>query len=180
VVRLKAADTPYKFKDLTYGAVVLPKTDKYRATFRDPILVKADGLPTYHFANVVDDHYMQITHVIRGVEWLISTPLHIELYNAFDWVEPVFCHVGLLLDTDGHKLSKRDKSFDMSQLKSEGVLPEALSNFLVLQGWSHPDKSDMKTLQQLESEVGNCLPMSRLFILTPNSSHSNSAKGTQR
>jgi glutamyl-tRNA synthetase len=176
---LKAADTPYKFKDLTYGTVVQPKADNYHGTFRDPILVKADGLPTYHFANVVDDHFMQITHVIRGVEWLISTPLHIELYKAFNWEEPVFCHVSLLLDEDRHKLSKRDKSFDMSQLKYDGVLPEALSNFLVLQGWSHPDKSDWKTLRQLESEVGSLSAMTSSSILTWSSLLSNLAKGTQ-
>jgi glutamyl-tRNA synthetase len=179
VVRLKAAEKPYTYKDLTYGTVVLPKAEKYRAKFRDPILVKADGLPTYHFANVVDDHHMQITHVIRGVEWLISTPLHIELYKAFGWAEPVFCHVGLLLDADGRKLSKRAKSFNMSEMKSSGVLPEALNNFLVLQGWSHPDKSDFKTLKQLETEVSD-LSISILVILTPRSSPSSSAKEIRR
>jgi glutamyl-tRNA synthetase len=153
VVRLKAANTPYKFRDLTYGHVRPQKAKNHHSKFRDTILVKADGLPTYHFANVVDDHYMQITHVIRGVEWLTSTPLHIELYKAFDWIEPEFCHVGLLLDADGQKLSKRAKSFNMLSLQKSGVLPEALNNFLVLLGWSHPDKHDFKTLKQLENEV---------------------------
>ncbi|TID18455.1 glutamyl-trna synthetase [Venturia nashicola] len=176
VVRLKAKDNPFTAKDLTYVSVKLPQASggQQRGKFRDPVLLKADGLPTYHFANVVDDHYMEITHVIRGAEWLISTPLHLELYKALGWKEPAWCHVGLLLDSEGAKLSKRDQAFNMEDMKRSGVLPEALANFLVLLGWSHSDRSDFKTLKQLESEFtlkfskGNpTVAMGKLDYLSP-------------
>lgn len=171
MVRLKAADKPYSTKDLTYGRVHVPvvSSRKQLGRFRDPILVKSDGMPTYHFASVVDDHFMEITHVIRGAEWLISTSLHAELYKAFGWKEPAWCHVGLLTDAKGAKLSKRDQLFNMSEMKESGILPEALANFLVLQGWSHPDKSDVKTTKQLEAEVSD-YPLLTVAVLTTKSS----------
>ncbi|RDI83433.1 hypothetical protein Vi05172_g6673 [Venturia inaequalis] len=172
VVRLKAKDKPLTATDLTFGKVKLPRAQS--GNFRDPILMKTDGLPTYHFANVVDDHYMEITHVIRGAEWLISTPLHLELYKALGWKEPAWCHVGLLVNTKGAKLSKRDQAFNMEDMKQSGVLPEAFANFLVLLGWSHASKSDFKTMEQLESEFtlkfkkGNpTVTMGKLDYLSP-------------
>lgn len=177
VVRLKAKDDTFIAKDLNYGKVKLPRAlgGKHTGKFRDPVLMKADGLPTYHFANVVDDHHMGITHVIRGAEWLISTPLHVELYKALGWREPAWCHVGLLLDHEGAKLSKRDKKFNMEDMRQSGVLPEALANFLVLQGWSHPDRNDSKTMEQLESEVCGKI-QSMMDVLTATSSLSNLAR----
>lgn len=181
MVRLKAKDKPYIAEDITFGKIALPRAQggKYSGKFRDPVLMKADGLPTYHFANVVDDHYMEITHVIRGAEWLISTPMHLELYKALGWKEPAWCHVGLLLDNQGAKLSKRDQTFNMEDLKQSGRLPEALANFLVLLGWSHSDKSDFKTMERLESEV-SCTNLSITDALTAISSRSNSARQIPR
>ncbi|GMG20363.1 unnamed protein product [Ambrosiozyma monospora] len=104
--------------------------------YEDPVLIKSDGLPTYHFANVVDDHLMEITHVIRGEEWLASTPKHIALYNAFGWTPPKFIHIPLLTTINNKKLSKRSGDIDIMSLKSKGYLGEALINFSVLFGWS--------------------------------------------
>ncbi|KAI6911791.1 hypothetical protein KC318_g3867 [Hortaea werneckii] len=118
----------------------------------DTILVKSDGTPTYHFANVVDDHLMKITHVIRGTEWMASTPLHYDLYHAFGWKPPAFAHVGLLVDENKAKLSKRnsDLALDITSMRDElGVLPQTLVNFLTLLGWSNPTRDDVKDLKEL-------------------------------
>lgn len=119
----------------------------------DPVLIKSDGIPTYHFANVVDDHLMKITHVIRGSEWLASLPLHYDLYGAFDWQPPLFAHVGLLVDQSGAKLSKRSNNafaLDIPTLRGEqGILPETLRNYLALLGWSNPAKGDVMSLSEL-------------------------------
>ncbi|RMY34446.1 hypothetical protein D0865_14186 [Hortaea werneckii] len=118
----------------------------------DTILVKSDGTPTYHFANVVDDHLMKITHVIRGTEWMASTPLHYDLYHAFGWKPPAFAHVGLLVDENKAKLSKRnsDLALDITSMRDElGVLPQTLANFLTLLGWSNPTRDDVMDLKEL-------------------------------
>ncbi|GAB1742223.1 hypothetical protein NU219Hw_g7780t1 [Hortaea werneckii] len=118
----------------------------------DTILVKSDGTPTYHFANVVDDHLMKITHVIRGTEWMASTPLHYDLYHAFGWKPPAFAHVGLLVDENKAKLSKRnsDLALDITSMRDElGVLPQTLVNFLTLLGWSNPTRDDVMDLKEL-------------------------------
>ena len=112
--------------------------------------MKSDGYPTYHFANVVDDHLMKITHVIRGSEWMSSTPLHAALYAAFGWEAPSFGHVPLLVNADGQKLSKRHFDLDVSSFRDQGIYPAAFTNFAALLGWSHQRKSDLMTLQQLE------------------------------
>ncbi|GAB7357948.1 hypothetical protein MBLNU230_g0115t1 [Neophaeotheca triangularis] len=162
-VRLKPPKDLHKqvYLDLIYGkikrlkrtptaAVVADESDAGDAS--DTILIKSDGTPTYHFANVVDDHCMRITHVIRGTEWMASTPLHVDLYRAFGWEPPHFAHVGLLLDKDKAKLSKRnaDLVLDVQGLRDDqGVLPEALCNFLALLGWSNPGKNDLLDMAQL-------------------------------
>lgn len=119
----------------------------------DTVLVKANGIPTYHFANVIDDHLMKITHVIRGTEWLSSLPLHYDLYRAFNWTPPLFAHVSLLTDKDGAKLSKRSQSsftLDIKALREEErILPEALLNHLALLGWSHPGRGDLMSVSEL-------------------------------
>ncbi|RMY90211.1 hypothetical protein D0862_10019 [Hortaea werneckii] len=118
----------------------------------DTILVKSDGTPTYHFANVVDDHLMKITHVIRGTEWMASTPLHYDLYHAFGWKPPAFAHVGLLVDENKAKLSKRnsDLALDITSMRDElGVLPQTLVNFLTLLGWSNPTRDDVMDFKEL-------------------------------
>ena len=119
--------------------------------YDDPVLIKSDGHPTYHFASVVDDHLMKITHVIRGSEWMSSTPLHVALYNAFGWTPPAFGHVPLLVNERGQKLSKRNFDSDISTFRDKGIFPDTLVNFAALLGWSHQGSNDVMTLQELES-----------------------------
>ncbi|MCU0241917.1 MAG: glutamate--tRNA ligase, partial [Vicinamibacteria bacterium] len=105
----------------------------------DQVLIKADGFPTYHLANVVDDHLMQITHVVRAEEWLSSLPKHVELYRAFGWEQPVFCHLPLIRNADRSKISKRKNPVSLNYYRRAGFLPEAMLNFLALMGWIMPD-----------------------------------------
>ena len=107
----------------------------------DPIIIKSDGFPTYHFANVIDDHLMKITHVIRGEEWISSLPKHVTLYNAFNWKLPQFCHLPLLLNEDKSKLSKRQGDVAVEDFINKGYLKEALINFVALLGW-HPENDN--------------------------------------
>ncbi|CCD22999.1 glutamate--tRNA ligase MSE1 NDAI_0A08460 [Naumovozyma dairenensis CBS 421] len=138
-IRLKSPDRYPPFTDLLHGQVDIQLNQKERGVwFDDPILIKSDGYPTYHFANVVDDHLMGITHVIRGEEWLPSTPKHVALYQLFGWDMPKFIHIPLLTSIDDKKLSKRKGDFSVLSLKEKGVLPEALVNFCALLGWSPP------------------------------------------
>lgn len=113
------------------------------------VLMKADGLPTYHLANVVDDHYMEITHVIRGEEWINSAPKHILLYHYFGWDMPVLCHMPLLRNPDKSKLSKRKNPTCITYYRDAGYLPEALLNYLGRMGWSMPDEREKFTLQEM-------------------------------
>ncbi len=139
-------------------------------TLDDKVLVKNDGMPTYHFANIIDDHEMEITHVIRGEEWLPSMPLHVLLYEAMGWKAPEFAHLSLILKPEGKgKLSKRDGAkfgfpvFPMNfydeatgetykGYKDEGYLPEAFVNFLALLGWSPSDDKEILTLEEMAKE----------------------------
>lgn len=105
----------------------------------DSVLIKSDGFPTYHFAVVVDDHLMEITHVVRGEEWLPSLPKHILLYDYFGWEKPLFYHTPTLRNPDHSKLSKRQGHTEVGWYKKEGFLSEAILNFLALLGWSHPE-----------------------------------------
>lgn len=102
----------------------------------DLVLLKSDGYPTYHLANVVDDHDMEITLIMRGEEWIPTAPVHVQLYRAFSWDIPQFCHMPLILAPGGGKLSKRHGSTAMEEFRSQGYLPEALMNYLALLGWS--------------------------------------------
>lgn len=138
-VRLKAPGKYPIIHDLLHGTLdIQPQVNANDVRYDDPILVKSDNLPTYHFANVIDDHLMEITHVIRGEEWLPSTQKHLALYNAFGWSPPQFIHIPLLTTTEDKKLSKRKGDSSVMNLKTKGVLPEALVNFSVLYGWSPP------------------------------------------
>ncbi|KAF2758904.1 hypothetical protein EJ05DRAFT_326009 [Pseudovirgaria hyperparasitica] len=150
-IRLLSAETAPLVKDLIFGDIKHQSSSSQQADgFDDPILMKRDGWPTYHLANVVDDHLMDVTHVIRGVEWIPSTPMHLELYDAFGWVPPKFAHVPLLTDADGAKLSKRDSAATLEQLRDLGIFPETVVNFAALLGWSHQERSDFMTLSDLE------------------------------
>ena len=121
----------------------------------DPVLLKSDGFPTYHLANVIDDHLMGITHILRAQEWLSSVPLHVILYNAFGWEPPVFCHLPMVMGQDGKKLSKRHGAASIDEFRSRGYLADALVNYTALLGCSYEDGRDMYTPEEL----------SRLFTL---------------
>ena len=118
----------------------------------DQVLLKSDGYPTYHLANVVDDHLMRISHVIRAEEWLSSTPKHVLLYQAFGWELPTFMHMPLLRNADRSKISKRKNPVSLEFYERQGYLPEALLNFLALMGWSMPDDREMFTLAEMIEE----------------------------
>lgn len=115
----------------------------------DQILVKSDGFPTYHLANVVDDYQMGITHVIRGEEWLSSTPKHILLYEYLGWEKPVFAHLPLLLNPDKSKLSKRQGDVAVEDYMKKGYLKEALINFVALLGWNYGDDKEFYEMEEL-------------------------------
>ncbi|KAH9441290.1 hypothetical protein Pst134EB_029952 [Puccinia striiformis f. sp. tritici] len=132
VVRLKNTDEPVSVDDLVYGQLKFTNN-----TQDDVILIKADGTPTYHFANVIDDHHMGISHVLRGEEWISSTPKHILLYNALGFPVPKFAHLPLLVNPDGSKLSKRSGDVRVEDYISKGFEPEALLNFVALMGMNH-------------------------------------------
>ena len=115
------------------------------------ILLKSDGMPTYHLANVVDDHLMEITHVIRGEEWLNSAPKHQLLYQYFGWDMPELCHMPLLRNPDKSKLSKRKNPTSILYYERMGFLPEALLNYLGRMGWSMPDEQEKFSLDQMQA-----------------------------
>ena len=145
VVRLKSPlEGQTVVHDLILGDVVFKNS-----TIEDAILLKSDGYPTYHLANVVDDHDMKISHVIRGEEWMSSTPYHILLYNALGYEIPEFAHLPMLLGKDHSKLGKRHGSTSIQQFRDEGFLPEAMINFMVLLGWSLDDKTEIMTREEL-------------------------------
>lgn len=156
-IRFRSPDVYAPFHDLLHGTLDLqPQINHQDRRYDDFVIMKLDGLPTYHFANVVDDHLMKITHVIRGEEWLASTPKHVALYNAFGWTPPQFVHIPLLTSLEEKKLSKRQGDMGVLSLKDSGILPEALTNFCALFGWAptRPEKgkatSEVMTLQELE------------------------------
>jgi glutamyl-tRNA synthetase len=115
----------------------------------DQVLIKSDGFPTYHLANVVDDHLMEITHIIRGEEWLSSTPKHVLLYDYLSWEKPVFAHLPLLLNPDKSKLSKRQGDVAVEDYRDKGFLEEALINFVALLGWNPGDEQEYFTMEEL-------------------------------
>lgn len=136
VIRQKIPTKAVHFQDIVRGDLTFEAS-----TLDDQILLKSDGYPTYHLANVVDDHLMEVTHVIRGEEWLPSTPKHILLYEAFEWTPPQFAHLPLLLNPDKTKLSKRQGDVAVEDYIQKGYLKEALLNFVALLGW-HPKEDE--------------------------------------
>jgi len=113
------------------------------------VLIKSDGLPTYHFANVVDDHHMQISHVIRGEEWINSTPKHLLLYQYFGWTPPTYCHMPLLRNPDKSKLSKRKNPTSINYYRDMGYLPQAVVNYLGQMGWTMPDGREVFSIAEM-------------------------------
>ena len=165
VIRLKVPlKEEIRFKDLVRDWVAV-----HASTIDDKVLMKSDGMPTYHLANIVDDHLMEITHVIRGEEWLPSAPLHILLYRAFGWEAPQFAHLPLLLKPEGNgKLSKRDGllgDFPVFPLewkdpatneisrgfREDGYFPEAVLNFLALLGWNPGTEQEIMSIDELSA-----------------------------
>ncbi len=116
----------------------------------DPVLLKSDGFPTYHLANVIDDHLMEITHILRAQEWVPSGPLHVLLYEAFGWKPPIYCHLPMVMGADGQKLSKRHGSTAVREFREAGYLPEALINYVSLLGWSYDDTREFFAKEELE------------------------------
>lgn len=114
----------------------------------DKVLLKADGFPTYHLANVVDDKLMGVTHVVRAEEWITSTPIHVLLYRAFGWPEPVWAHMPLLRNADKSKISKRKNPTSVEWYMDQGFLPEAMLNFLATMGWTHPEGQEIFDLAE--------------------------------
>lgn len=119
------------------------------ANLEDLVLLKSDGYPTYHLANVIDDHDMQITHIMRGDEWIPTAPVHIRLYAAFGWEPPALAHMPLILAPGGGKLSKRHGSTAMEEFRAQGYLPEALMNYLALLGWSFDGTTELFSKNEL-------------------------------
>ncbi|RDY22756.1 glutamate--tRNA ligase [Romboutsia maritimum] len=147
VIRLKLPENHViKFTDLVRGETEFNTND-----LDDQVLIKTDGFPTYHFAVVVDDHLMKITHVIRGEEWVSSTPKHVYLYEAFGWESPVFVHLPNILNTEKKKLSKRQGDVAVEDFKKKGYLPEGLVNYVALVGWSPEDNQEIFTMEELEN-----------------------------
>ena len=151
---------------------------------RDLVLIKANGFPTYHFANVVDDHLMKITHVIRanvsganskttryanksGKEWLAYTPIHVYLYQVFGWKPPSYAHACLLVKDRKAPLHKRNMDSSLLPYQQQGVDPQALLNFLALLGWSHGSQNDKKYLEELVRDVSSETPLSYKIELIP-------------
>jgi glutamyl-tRNA synthetase len=115
----------------------------------DPVLLKTDGFPTYHLANVVDDHRMKISHVLRAQEWIPSTPLHVVMYKAFGWEHPEYCHLPMVMGEDGKKLSKRHGATSIDEFRKQGYLSEALLNYVALLGASYEEGRDVYSLKEL-------------------------------
>ncbi|HXV42102.1 MAG TPA: glutamate--tRNA ligase, partial [Anaerolineae bacterium] len=154
VVRLKAPLTgSITLHDAIRGDITIENE-----TVQDAVLIKSDGIPTYHFAVVVDDYLMKITHILRGEEWISSFPIHLHLYNFFGWEPPVFAHLPLILNPAGKgKMSKREERAPDGKVypvfvhtfKERGYLPEALVNYLALVGWSYDDKTEIMSREEL-------------------------------
>ncbi len=147
-IRLRVPDEGQtSFNDLIRGEITFDNKE-----LNDPILLKSDGLPVYHLAVVVDDHFMEISHVVRAEEWISSAPLHVMLYNFFGWDLPYFAHFPLLRNADRSKISKRKQNTSIKWYRDQGYLPEAMVNFLALMGWSMPDGSEIFSYEDIERE----------------------------
>lgn len=145
VVRLKVPDEGVvAIDDMVHGHV-----EWSLATIEDQILLKSDGFPTYHLGVVVDDHLMEITHIIRGEEWLASVPKHLLIYRAFGWDVPPMAHVPLVLGPDGKKLAKRHGATRLSEFRDQGYLPEAIVNYLALVGWAPGTEDEVFSMDDL-------------------------------
>lgn len=145
VIRLKMPkDKDITFKDGVRGTITINSDD-----IDDQVLLKSDGFPTYHLAVVIDDHLMGITHVVRGEEWVPSTPKHVYLFECFGWDAPTYVHLPAVLNKNGKKLSKREGDVSVEDFKRSGYLSKGLVNYLALVGWSPDDNTEIMTLDEM-------------------------------
>jgi glutamyl-tRNA synthetase len=145
VVRFKTPlEGQTRFNDLIWGEVVFDNS-----TLDDFVMLKSDGYPTYHLANIVDDHLMEISHVSRAEEWLSSTPRHVLMYRAMGYELPQYAHLPMILGSDRSKLSKRHGAVSITEFREHGYLPEVMLNFLALLGWSLDDRTEILSRQEL-------------------------------
>lgn len=144
VIRLKVPEN----KEIIFHDVIRGEIKFQSRDIDDQVLIKSDGYPTYHMAVVVDDHLMEISHIIRAEEWISSTPKHVLLYEAFGWNPPVFAHLPILRNPDKSKLSKRKNPVWASWYLEQGYFPEAVLNYLALMGWSHPQQKEIFSLEE--------------------------------
>lgn len=144
VVRFKIPDKKVVLEDIVFGRVEFDGK-----LIDDPILLKSDGYPTYHFAHIVDDHLMQTTHVIRGEEWIASAPKHLLMFEAFGWEAPKYAHLPVILGPDKKKLSKRHGSTNVSEFRDQGYLPEAAMNYIAFLGWNPKTTQELFSREEL-------------------------------
>ena len=164
IVRMKVPkDKQITFRDEIRGEITFESNQ-----VTDQVLIKSDGFPTYHLAVVVDDHLMGITHIVRGEEWISSTPKHVLLYDYFGWEKPLLYHTPDLRNPDKSKLSKRHGHTNVNWYREEGYLPEAILNFLALQGWTHPEEKEIFSLDEFIQifDVKDIRPGAPIFDLT--------------
>ncbi|MBC6713116.1 glutamate--tRNA ligase [Treponema sp. Marseille-Q3903] len=148
VIRLKVPmEGVTKFHDHILGDIEWKNED----ISPDPVLLKSDGFPTYHLANIVDDHFMKISHVMRAQEWIPSTPLHVQMYRSFGWEHPEFCHLPMVNGSDGKKLSKRHGSTSVNEFRARGYLPQAIVNYVAMLGCSYEEGKEFYTLEELSN-----------------------------
>ena len=145
VVRLRMPEN----RDISFTDMIRGEVSVNTEEIDDQVLIKTDGFPTYHLAVIVDDHHMGITHVVRGEEWLISTPKHVFTYEAFGWEAPTFVHLPVILNKDKKKLSKRQGDVAVEDFKKKGYLAEALINYVALVGWSPEDNQEIFSMDEL-------------------------------
>ncbi len=144
VIRMKMPENEV----ITWDDLIRDRVEINTKELDDQVIMKSDGFPTYHLAVVIDDHEMQITHIIRGEEWISSTPKHILLYRFLKWEQPFFAHMPLLRNPDKTKMSKRKNDVSIPSYKEKGYLSQALRNYLCLLGWSHPEEKDIFELNE--------------------------------
>lgn len=163
VVRMRVPkDTTISFVDEIRGVISFESNE-----ITEQVLLKSDGFPTYHLAVVVDDHLMEISHILRAEEWLSSTPKHVLLYKYFGWEMPPVYHTATLRNPDKSKLSKRHGHTNVTWFKEEGFLPDAILNFLALLGWSHPEEKEIFTLDEFIKffDLKDVRPVAPIFDL---------------
>lgn len=163
VIRMKIPEhTKIAITDLIRGEIIFDSS-----SVDDQVIMKSDGYPTYHLAVVIDDHLMEITHMVRGEEWISSSPKQVLLYDFFGWDKPVFLHTPILRNPDKTKFSKRQGHTNVSWYQEKGFLPEAILNYMALMGWSHPEETEIFSMEEFISlfDFKDIKPVGPIFDL---------------